>query len=134
MNTQAKITGSSRRNCPVNGKSYPAVDSSTLKHHIVNPWRIEIDSHQYYCCDDPGCDVIYFDETDQTIASSELRDRVGLKTGLPDDLLCYCFGVSVNEAQNEYIKAFVKDQTKSGACACQKRNPFGRCCLRDFPQ
>ena len=134
VNTQAKIIEPRHRKCPVNGKSYPAVSSSTLKHHLIDPWRAEIDSHQYYCCDDSSCDVIYFDEADQTIAISELRHRVGLKTGLPNDLLCFCFGVSINEARNASTKAFVKDQTKSGACACQKRNPFGRCCLKDFPQ
>ncbi|MGR8949757.1 MAG: putative iron-sulfur cluster-binding metallochaperone [Gammaproteobacteria bacterium] len=134
MNNQAETTEPNRHDCPANGKSYPPVKSSTLKHNLVNPWRVNIDSRQFYCCDDPDCDVIYFDEKDHTIAITELRDTVGLKTGIPEDLLCFCFGVSLNDARSEFIKTFVKDQTKSGACACQTRNPFGRCCLKDFPQ
>jgi len=30
------------------------------------------------------------------------------------------------------IKAFVIQQTKEGLCACESRNPSGRCCLADF--
>jgi len=31
------------------------------------------------------------------------------------------------------LKDFVVEQTKADVCACDIRNPSGRCCLKDFP-
>jgi len=36
------------------------------------------------------------------------------------------------EGTAEAIKAFVVQQTKEKLCACESRNPSGRCCLADF--
>jgi len=32
------------------------------------------------------------------------------------------------------IRDFVVAQTRLGLCACDTRNPSGRCCLIDFPR
>ncbi|MCK5920792.1 MAG: hypothetical protein KAG66_07615, partial [Methylococcales bacterium] len=48
-------------------------------------------------------------------------------------LLCYCYGVTCQQAlNNPDAKAFVLAQTKLKNCACDTRNPSGRCCLKDF--
>jgi hypothetical protein len=50
-------------------------------------------------------------------------------------MLCYCFGVTKADARSDPgIKKFVMAQTKLGLCACEMRNPSGRCCLPDFPR
>ena len=58
-----------------------------------------------------------------------------------DVMLCHCFDVSESDyrtalqhGSSEAIKAFVVQQTKDKLCACESRNPAGRCCLASFKQ
>jgi len=119
--------------CPVNGKPYNSVSPTTILHHIKEPWKWSPTKQEYYFCDDPDCDVVYFAQDDSTISKSSLRTKVGLKEKTPSSLICYCFGVTRNTATNKDIKAFVIKNTKDKTCACTTRNPSGRCCLKDFP-
>lgn len=121
------------RRCPVNGNEYPLVGTATIKQHLLRPWKRNLENHHYYCCDDPDCRVKYFNERDETITIDQLRELPGLKTKNPNDTLCFCFGVSNADTVGYEAKAYVVTQTKSHACACKTRNPFGRCCLKDFP-
>ena len=123
-----------KHRCPVNGKLYPEVPLKTLRHHIRNPWNVELPNQGYYFCSDPDCAVVYFGEDDSTLNTSQLRTTVWQKQGRPDSTLCYCFGVSVQQAATPAIKDFVVQQTKQSLCACEIRNPSGRCCLKDFPK
>lgn len=118
--------------CPVNGKLYKSVLSTTILHHINEPWKWQNKSQGYYFCDDPNCEVVYFGEDDSTISKSSLRTEVGIKETNPKSLVCYCFGVSKAESSSQEIKEFVIKNTKNKTCACTSRNPSGRCCLKDF--
>ena len=120
--------------CPINGKEYPAVSPTTIKHHIIEPWDWKVKTQGYYFCDDPDCDVVYFGEDSSLIYQSDLRTEVGAKEKSPDRVLCYCFGVTMGRAKADNdIKSFVLKETKEQSCACETRNPSGRCCLKDFP-
>ena len=120
--------------CPVNGKEYAIVSTLTIKHQIQEPWNWHAKSQGYYFCDDPDCDVVYFGEDSSLISQSELRTKVGAKDKTIDKTVCYCFGVSMRQAvADENIKSFVIDETREHTCACETRNPSGRCCLKDFP-
>lgn len=124
-----------RGQCPVNGKEYTAVSTKTIKHHLLRPWRRPLKDQGYYFCSDPDCDVVYFGEDGEVIDQSCLRTIVGLKKPSEESLLCYCFGITMGEAQaNPAAKAFVIEETKKKACACEIRNPSGKCCLGDFPK
>jgi hypothetical protein len=69
---------------------------------------------------------VYFAQGNTVINSSELRTIVGIKAKTKDALICYCFGVSINEARhNPEAKAFVIEQTCQHSCACATRNPSG---------
>jgi len=119
--------------CPKNGVMYPTVAEKTMLHHLRRPWNANIRNQRYYYCDDPDCAVVYFGEDDETISFAELRTAVGTKWRDKGGIICYCFGVSKGEAASDpRIKAYVVNQTKLGKCACEVRNPYGRCCLRDF--
>ena len=118
--------------CPVNGKSYNGVSSTTILHHIDEPWNWSHKQQGYYFCNDPECEVVYFGEDDSTISKSSLRTKVGIKETNPNSLICYCFGVSKTESSSQEIKEFVIKSTKEKTCACTTRNPSGRCCLKDF--
>jgi hypothetical protein len=122
-----------KQTCPVNGKEYSLVDARTITHHIKEPWNWTPKHQGYYFCDDPDCDVVYFGQDASVVTTTQLRTEVGVKHPSDSALICYCFGVSMLEAsQNESIKQFVMTETKSGNCACEVRNPSGRCCLKDF--
>jgi hypothetical protein len=118
--------------CPVNGKSYSGVSTTTILHHINEPWNWDNKQQGYYFCNDPECEVVYFGEDDSTISKSSLRTEVGIKETNPNSLICYCFGVSKTESSSQVIKEFVVKNTKEKTCSCSTRNPSGRCCLNDF--
>jgi hypothetical protein len=120
--------------CPVNGKKYQGVSAKTILHHISEPWFWKGGQQNYYFCDDPECDVVYFGRDDSVIKKSELRTIIGIKEKSGTFPICYCFGVSANQAaSNPAVKAFVMQKTKEHVCECEIRNPSGKCCLKDFP-
>lgn len=120
--------------CPENNEDYVSVSKKTMLHHLKSPWEKDLSEEQYYFCSDPKCDVVYFGINGSVINKSELRSAVGIKEEDEDTLICYCFGVSKAAAKNNSeIKKFVTQQTKENRCACDIRNPSGRCCLKDFP-
>lgn len=80
------------------------------------------------------CEIVYFGEDGSRILQAQLRTRVGSKQASGDALLCYCYGVTVDDARNDpAARDFVIAETRLGQCACETRNPSGRCCLKDFP-
>ena len=124
-----------KHRCPVNGEEYKEVSIKTIMHHIKEPWHWQGNSQSYYFCDNPECNVVYFGQDNSVIEKTEVRTSVGIKEKLGDSLVCYCFGVTADEASaNPEAKAFVIDKTKSHICECEVRNPSGKCCLKDFPE
>lgn len=124
-----------RHCCPDNGKQYLQVQYRTVLHHVRTPWELEFKEQQYYFCDDPNCEVVYFGSDNTRITKSMLRTKVGIKETEESSLICYCFGITKDEAKsNPLAKAFVVEQTKNNICSCEVFNPSGRCCLKDFPK
>ncbi len=112
----------------------PQVSQRTILHHLKEPWLWQLKQQSYYFCRDPKCDVVYFGHDQSIIRQDELRTIVGIKEPSENATLCYCFGVTHQDIQNNpQIKAFVIEQTKTQLCACDIRNPSGKCCLGDFP-
>lgn len=127
--------GPSKLHCPVNGKLYIKVPMSTLFHHLHQPWKWQLKAQAYYFCDDPECEVVYFGQDGVVIEQSELRTPVGIKEQRDDSIICYCFGVTRRDAMvDSAARQFVLAKTRAGICACDTRNPSGRCCLKDFPK
>lgn len=125
---------SRKHTCPVNGQEYKSVAFKTILHHIKSPWDWVEKQQDYFFCDDPNCEVVYFGGDDSVITTSETRTLVGKKACTPDSLTCYCFGVSNQEAQQyPNIRDFVVDKISTGMCSCETSNPSGRCCLKDYP-
>jgi hypothetical protein len=89
----------------------------------------------FWLCPDPACEVVYFGAEGRLVILSELRVRPGLKNG--GELLCYCFQFRKQDLQLEVSAAATKipEQiaalVKAGGCACEVRNPSGKCCLRE---
>lgn len=120
--------------CPVNHLKYVQVPVKTLLHHLKEPWKYYLKDQGYYFCDEDDCDVAYFAEDGFTINKAELRTPLTKTDKSEDKVICYCFGVTLHDIKtNPDIKAFVRQHTKQGNCACESSNPSGRCCLKDFP-
>ena len=121
-----------KHTCPINGKSYSSVTSTTILHQINEPWKWNNKEQGYYFCHDQNCEVVYFGEDDSVIMKDSLRLEIGVKETNPNALICYCFGVSKAESLLPGVKEFILKSTKDKKCACATKNPSGRCCLKDF--
>ena len=120
--------------CPVNGLEYSEVSRRTINHHIKQSWLWDGKDQPYYFCDDPNCDVVYFGLDNSVIQKSHVRTAVGVKNDSEDSMICYCYGVTKSDASdNENIRNFVINMTKTGDCSCETSNPAGACCLKYFP-
>jgi len=120
--------------CPDCAKTCHAVAFQTVLHQLKFPDVLEAVESEYYFCSNELCNVAYFSAAGHLIAKQQLRAFSVTK-------LCYCFDINrqtyktalVNHTA-EKIKQFVVQQTKAGRCACEIRNPSGRCCLSHFKQ
>lgn len=133
-NTPSKIT---EQDCPQCGISCKSVSIKTLYHQVKFPNNQSINSGGYYYCPVKACAAGYFSTDGRMIPKQQLKSAQNIQ----DDMLCYCFDISeaqyrlALQANNaESIKHFVIEQTRSGTCACEIRNPSGQCCLAKFKQ
>ncbi len=91
----------------------------------------------FWLCEDSDCDVVYFGEDGTLLGTSDVVTIPSFK-GSPsqDDLVCYCFLYSRQDIEDE-LKASgdttifdrITAEVKAGNCACEVRNPSGKCCL-----
>lgn len=122
----------SQSRCPTSGGPGQPVGWKTVAALVVGP----VPSRQpFWLCREPGCPVVYFaDNPGVVLAVDQLRVRPGFKAG--GDLLCYCFLVGrsdvareVATSGNSRAAASIAAEVKAGNCACDVRNPSGKCCL-----
>lgn len=109
----------------------------TLFHIVRFPENQSIKEGDYYFCGSEKCETGYFTTSGKMIPKAHLKANREIQLGW----LCYCYDISKAEYHEalkantaEPIKNFVIEQTKSGSCACETRNPSGQCCLAKFKQ
>jgi len=94
----------------------------------------------YYFCEAADCDVVYFafDAQAPMFRRGDLLVRVGSKETEDPIPVCYCFGFTRRDIENEFtatgsstIGERIKTEVKAGNCACEVKNPSGKCCLGD---
>lgn len=126
-----------RKDCPECGDVCIGVNLTTMRHQVKFPDNHNIVEGEYSFCPNPQCGVGYFSPSN-TISKDKLRAFQHKSNGY-ETLLCSCFDISQDDylsalkaGEHEPIKNFVIQQTKLGACACEIRNPSGRCCLANF--
>jgi hypothetical protein len=88
-------------------------------------------------CETPTCEVVYY-ANDAVVESAMVRVPVHAKDPGLDVPLCYCFGHTrrsiakeIVSAGNSSASATITREIKAGHCACELKNPSGRCCLGD---
>ncbi len=121
--------------CPLNGFPGRSVDWLTVAALGAGP----VPPRQgFWLCRDPQCDVVYFGSGGALLGRCDLRTSPGFK-GSGAGLLCYCFEVRRSDLAREIaergeteIPDRIRAEVKAGNCACEVRNPSGRCCLGDL--
>jgi bacterioferritin-associated ferredoxin len=127
-------------NCPVSGTRSKQVDLLTVK-SLVRHLDFAMPATQYYFCASPGCDVVYFPSNPRAPAFSRDDLLVRAKESNEEATVCYCFGISrrhireeVKAAGESSLAEKIKAEIQAGRCACEVKNPSGRCCLGDVLQ
>ena len=123
--------------CPVSGTRSKQVEMLTVK-SLVRYLPLAMLPTQYYFCEAPGCDVVYFPLHPEapTFHRADLCIRVGAKETDDPIPICYCFGVTRRDIVEEIarigkstVSSRIKAEVKAGNCACEVKNPSGKCCL-----
>ncbi len=134
-------TRSSFERCPACGEPGRLVDRLTVKALLCAPALARLPPHEHRFCPTPGCSVVYFGRNDGTAETAvferqEVAVPVFQKEPPGERLVCYCFAVSEAEIRREIVETGcstaanrVAALVKAGRCACEVRNPQGRCCL-----
>lgn len=123
--------------CPVNGAQSKQVDILTVK-SLVRQLPLGMPNTQYYFCEAQDCDVVYFalDSQAPIFRNEDLQVRVGVKATEDPIPVCYCFGFlrkdiegEIAETGRSMVAERISAEVKAGNCACEVKNPSGRCCL-----
>lgn len=107
---------------------------SMLKEHALE--AIE-NPNGFYFCETPTCGVVYFNNGRQIYLHKEdVKVRVGIKETENPVPVCYCFGWTqerifeqIRQLGNSTAVQEIGAKIKADGCACDIKNPSGRCCL-----
>ncbi len=123
--------------CPVNAARSKQVDMLTVR-SLVRRLPLGMPNAQYYFCEAQGCEVVYFPSNPQApiFCRADLLVRVGAKQAEDPIPVCYCFGFTRKDIEDEVaqtgrstIPERITAEVKAGNCACEVKNPSGKCCL-----
>jgi hypothetical protein len=123
--------------CPANGARSKRVDMLTVK-SLVRQLPLGMPNTQYYFCEAQDCDVVYFplDSRAPIFRRADLLVRVGVKETADPITVCYCFGFTRGDIHDEIaetgrstVAERISAEVKAGNCACEVKNPSGKCCL-----
>jgi hypothetical protein len=123
--------------CPVNGARSKQVDMLTVR-SLVRRLPLSMPATRYYFCEARDCDVVYFALNPQApiFRRADLLVRVGAKEESDPMPVCYCFGFTRRDIENEItatgrstVGERISAEVKQGNCACEVKNPSGKCCL-----
>ncbi len=132
-------TAPSVMGCPVNGARSRQVDILTVK-SLVRRLPLGMLNTQYYFCDASDCEVVYFalHAKAPTFRREDLVVRVGAKEMADPIPICYCFGFTRQDIWDEIrrtgkstVAQRITAEVRAGNCACEVKNPSGKCCLGD---
>jgi CopZ-like zinc binding protein len=123
--------------CPINGARSKRVELLTVK-SLVRKLPFAMPRTAYYFCETPDCDVVYFplDKQAPIFYRRDLLVKVGAKETMDPVPVCYCFGVSrkdieeeIKETDHSAAADRITGEVQAGNCACEVKNPSGKCCL-----
>lgn len=90
----------------------------------------------YWLCRQHDCQAVYFGEDGAVIVAAQMNVAPGWKSKDREALVCYCFQHTRGDLQDDLlttghssIPERITAEVEAGNCACEVRNPSGRCCL-----
>ncbi len=127
--TPADPGGSS---CPANGFEGKPVDWTTVA--ALAKGRVP-SKQEFRLCRDAECEIVYYGSEGTLLSASELHVQPSFKSG-SGGLVCYCFlhaeadiERQLGETGRTDVLESITSEVKAGNCACEVRNPSGKCCL-----
>lgn len=125
-----------RLNCPACGHKGKSLSTVTLKCLLKAEAMSRLEPEDVYqFCPEPVCTVVYYNLSKQ-FSIGDLQVPVFQKDLALDTPVCYCFGFTRRDLQDSAgpgctkdLAARVQEFVQAGKCACEFRNPQGRCCL-----
>ena len=123
--------------CPVCGEKGKGVDRITPENLLVGKQAARLKEVDYYFCPTPSCDVVYFSQDGaQYFTKKDVSTRVGLKETDDPIPICYCFDFTrdkifdeIQQSGTSNASTYIPEKVRAGECACEIKNPSGRCCL-----
>ena len=120
--------------CPASGTAGVAVGWVTVAAQLRVPLPPK---RSFFLCKDPACPVVYFSDQGAPFEREALHVDPGFKRP-GDGPVCYCFGHLESNVRGEVASTgsstvvdAIRERIRSDGCACEARNPTGRCCLPD---
>lgn len=126
--------------CRACGNPGTPVSAITIESLVRNNRRpLLVTAEGYSFCHTPDCDVVYFNNNAcEYIEKDEVKVRVGIKEKEDPRPICYCFGWTREQIDDEIARTgkslAIEDITvkiKTLGCDCQRNNPSGMCCLTE---
>ena len=85
--------------------------------------------------------MVYFSKTGTVYKKEDARARIGVKEMKGEIPVCYCFDITEDMIRSGFngkgktdFSEWISVEVKNGNCACDVRNPSGRCCLKAVNQ
>lgn len=123
--------------CPDCNAMGAPVKLKTVK-SLFNKSLFEISGKEYEFCSTSSCKVIYYDKSgEHKIIENDIHGRVYHKNVNDKTvILCNCFNYTLGDILNDIdvngeseIYDKIAEGAKTGICACDIKNPEGKCCL-----
>lgn len=134
--------GKSTINCKMCKGVAQLVEIFVLKHQLKPEIKLKLPDKKYYYCKTPTCEIVYFSEDGLAFTKKDIRIKIRIKEKEQEGLLvCYCFGFTERQIIDDFhrngvskITEWIKNEVKDKHCACEYKNPSGRCCLGDIAE
>ncbi|MCX7872749.1 MAG: hypothetical protein N2487_05640 [Verrucomicrobiae bacterium] len=127
--------------CPGCNKEGDEVPAKTIQSLVKPEIKQKLKTFdRFRFCATPDCVVVYYNpETVETILKDQVKTVVFQKSKEPDRKVCYCFGYTVRQIQEDALRhgksrllEELKSKCKQGKPRCVETNPQGKCCLNNI--
>jgi CopZ-like zinc binding protein len=137
--SECEVEPGARENphCPDCRRKGRSVGRQTIEHLLEEPLAAEIGEGDYRFCATRNCETVYYAASShRAFRKPDLKVRVGIRETADPIPICYCFGHTRASAWDEIgrtgsstVLDSIKQEVKADRCACETRNPSGKCCL-----
>jgi len=146
MSTNGSPIGTSSEQqvlCPSCSHKGRSVKPITIESLVKEDARTRADRTEgFRFCAEPTCDVAYYHlETGHLFRRTDVKVRIGQKETTSPRPVCYCFGHTVEEIEEEVRKTGssrlpddITQKCRQGLEHCEETNPQGSCCLGNVRQ